>query len=695
MGAVILALFLAASFAPTPSLVSGLQFALFDTYHRLAPRVPKLTHTVIVAIDQKSLHEIGQWPWPRTVMADLIDALGRMGPAAIGVDLLFPEPDRMSPASIAQVVARADPPLARRLAKLPDNDALLAAVFKRHPIALGVAGTQNTEPAHQSGGRGTPFRLQGEDPRPYLRNFSGTLGSLEMFDAAVPGHGLISVDPGEGIIRSVPMLANADGVLIAALSLETLRLASGNAGYAVTTDRGGVRDIRIGDLVLPTDPSGSIWVHFSHHDPARFVSAVDVLRGRVDPSEIIGAIALIGATGIGLLDYKSTPLGEQIPGVEIHAQILEGIFDNSLLQRPQILRHVESALILLCGALLLVAIPAVKPRYSALIYLGIMSALSVLGFVLYYSHHLLLSIVLPTAATNVLFGIVLSGTLIDADRQRRALRLALDAEREAAARAAGELEAARRIQVGMLPPATADFLGDSRFSLQALIEPARSVGGDLYDFFKLGEDHLFFMIGDVAGKGLPASIFMAISKVLCKSAALRLEPGKIADIAQIMRAANAEIARDNPEMFFVTAAAGVLDLRDGRVDFCIAGHDPPVSIRPLAELAERLACNAGPPLCVRDNYAYRSQNHHMLPGEILCLYTDGITEAMNDRGELFGKQQLMAVLGAGMPSAQSPENLVGSIRDAVGKFVGLTERSDDLTILALRWNGPETQTSPA
>jgi adenylate cyclase len=691
MGAVFLILFLVASFAPLPAFVSGIQFALFDAYQRLAPRIPGSSHTVIVAIDQKSLHEIGQWPWPRTVMADLIDALGKMGPAAIGVDLLFPEPDRMSPASIAHIVARADPPLARRLGKLPDNDDLLAEVFKRQPIALGVAGTQNIEPAQQPGGRSAPFRLYGEDPRPFLRNFPGTLRSLEKFDAAVPGHGLISVDPGEGIIRSVPIVANADGVLIAALSLETLRLASNNAGYSVTTDRGGVREIRIGDLVLPTDPTGSIWVHFSHHDPARFVSAVDVLRGRVDPGDINGTIALIGATGIGLLDYKSTPLGEQIPGVEIHAQILEGIFDNSLLQRPNLLRHAESALILSCGLLLLVAIPAVKPRYSALIYLGIMSALSVLGFVLYYSHHLLLSIVLPAAATNVLFGIVLSGTLIDADRQRRALRRALEAERETAARAAGELEAARRIQMGMLPPVTADFIGDSRFSLRALIEPARSVGGDLYDFFKLGENHLFFMIGDVAGKGLPASIFMAISKVLYKSAALRLEPGKIADIAQIMRAANAEIARDNPEMFFVTAAAGVLDLRDGRVDFCVAGHDPPVSIKPPEGFAERLECDAGPPLCVRANYAYRSQTHNMLPGEILCLYTDGVTEAMNDRGELFGKQQLMSVLGADPPSMQSPDHLVSAIRDAVGEFVGLTERSDDLTILALRWNGAERQ----
>ena len=170
----------------------------------------------------------------------------------------------------------------------------------------------------------------------------------------------------------------------------------------------------------------------------------------------------------------------------------------------------------------------------------------------------------PRLACTMLFGVMLTGTLAEADRQRRALRRALEAEREAAARAAGELEAARRIQMGMLPPPSAKFYGDPRFSLQALIETAKSVGGDLYDFFKLDGDRLFFMVGDVAGKGLPASIFMAVSKALYKSAALRSRL-KARVIGEVMRAANAEIARDNPEMLFVTVFAGILDLRSGEL----------------------------------------------------------------------------------------------------------------------------------
>jgi serine phosphatase RsbU (regulator of sigma subunit) len=279
---------------------------------------------------------------------------------------------------------------------------------------------------------------------------------------------------------------------------------------------------------------------------------------------------------------------------------------------------------------------------------------------------------------------MLTGTLTEADRQRRALRQALEQERESAARAAGELEAAQRIQMGMLPPPSASFYGDSRFSLQALIEPAKSVGGDLYDFFKLDSDHLFFMVGDVAGKGLPASIFMAVSKALYKSAALRMEHD--ADIGDVMRAANEEIARDNPEMLFVTVFAGILDLRSGELNWCNAGHDSPFCLRPDQTTPTRLDGESGPPLCVIDKYPYHSEHYRLLPTEALCLFTDGVTEAMNAGNELYGRQRLFSALRLSFGATDAMQ-LVNAVIDDVRAFVLDTERSDDLTILAMRWKG--------
>ncbi len=687
LGTVVLIVLLSLSLLPSllPSLdaLFTLRTALFDIYQTLSPRVRTSAPAVIVAIDERSLQELGQWPWPRTKIAELVEAIGKNEPAAIGVDVLMPEPDRMSPASIARLVEKMDPKLAERLARLPSNDTLLAEVLRKYPVVLGIAGVEQDDAA-SAGGRSAPFRIRGSDPAALVRHFAGTLRSLDQLDAAAAGHGLLSVDPSGGVVRQVPLLASVNGVLTPALSIEVLRIATQTPAFVVVSERDRVKGIGVGELFIPTNADGTIWVHFGPHDEDRFVSAVDVLEGRIDPAQMRGKIALIGATGLGLLDYQTTPIDQRVPGIEIHAQILENIIEGSLLHRPAFLATLERMMLVLCGAILILAVPAAKPRIAALIYLIIIAGLLATGFALYEWQQLLVDIAGTIAACTLLFGVMLTGTLAEADRQRRTLRQALDAERETAARAAGELEAAQRIQMGMLPPPSASFYGDPRFTLQALIEPAKSVGGDLYDFFKLDADRLFLMVGDVAGKGLPASIFMAVSKALYKSAALRMEHG--ADIGEVMRAANAEIARDNPEMLFVTVFAGILNLKNGELTWCNAGHDAPFSMPPGSSQPTRLEGDAGPPLCVIERYPYRAERHFMVPGESLCLFTDGVTEAMNAADELYGRRRLLSVL-ASNGAAPDAMHLVAVVRDDVRAFVKDTERSDDLTILALQWMG--------
>ena len=686
LGAAVLVLLLLISFVPDLGELTQLRLALFDSYQAIAPRVRASAPAVIVAVDEKSLNEHGQWPWPRTVMAELIEAIAETGPAAIGVDVLMPEPDRLSPANLARLIEGMNANLARRLAQLPSNDAILAKTLRRYPVALGIAGLEQAQAGAAVTGRTAPFRVHGSDPTPRLRQFWGTLRSLPQLDDAARGHGLLSVDPRGGLVRRVPLVASVAGVLTPALSIELLRIASDIPSFSITADGGAVQSIGVGDTVIPANPDGTVWVHFSAHDDARFISAVDAIRGDIDPELLRGKIVLVGATGMGLLDYQTTPLGERIPGIEVHAQILENIFEDSLLHRPGHFEQLERLLLLACGMILILAVPATKPRMAALIYGAVVTGLLVLGFALYYWKQRLIDVAWPATAATVLFGVMLTGALAEADRQRRALRRALEAEREAAARAAGELEAARRIQMGMLPPPSADFYGDPRFSLQALIETAKSVGGDLYDFFKLDADRLFFMVGDVAGKGLPASIFMAVSKALYKSVALRsrLEGGAV--ISEVMRTANDEIARDNPEMLFVTVFAGILDLKSGEVNYSNAGHDAPYLLYAQRRAPIRLESDSGPPLCVIEGYKYRAESYRMTPGESLCLYTDGVTEAMDAGGELYGRLRLFAVLSAAL-AASDAVNLVNAVRDNVREFVGATERSDDLTILALRWNG--------
>lgn len=687
LGATVLAVLLALSLVSGLTPLTDLRLELFDTYQNLAPRQRTSAPAVIVAIDEASLEQIGQWPWPRDVIARLIQTIGGAGPAAIGLDILMPEPDRLSPDQIARLVAEADPGLARRLAGLRSNDRLLADALRANPVVLGMAGLDQiagaTAPTYP---RGVPYRVRGGDPSGFVRHFVGVLRSIDVLDTAAPGHALLSVDTRAGIVRQVPLVAMVGPTLTPALSVEMLRIASDVPAYSLKLDANGVQEIGVGNLLIPTAPDGSVWLHFSERDIYRFVSAATVLSGRADPRLFEDKLVLVGVTGLGLLDYQATPIGERMPGIEIHAQLLEAIFDNTLLRRPDYLVQVERALTLLCGAVLILAVPAARARLAALVYAVLIAGLLAAGFALYHWHLMLLDVAWPAVAATLLFGVMLSATLAESERQRRALRQALQMEREAAAHAAGELEAARRIQMGMLPPPSADFYGDPRFSLQALIETARSVGGDLYDFFKLDGDRLFFMVGDVAGKGLPASIFMAVSKALYKSEALRSQVEQGAEIGEVMRAANREIARDNPEMLFVTVFAGILDLTSGELRHTSAGHEPPYLLHPQRALPLRLEGESGPPLCVVEDYPYTSGRYRMQPGESLCAYTDGVTEAMNAENNLYGRQRLIAALGR-VSAATDAIEVVAAVRDDVRDFVRSTERSDDLTILALRWNG--------
>jgi serine phosphatase RsbU (regulator of sigma subunit) len=471
----------------------------------------------------------------------------------------------------------------------------------------------------------------------------------------------------------VPLVARIGKVIVPALSVEMVRIATGAPVFGIE-DRGGESvALRVGDVAMPMQSDGTARVYFGPHDTERFVSAEDVLSGKAPLELFRDKLVLVGVTGLGLLDLQATPLGERIPGVEIHAQILEQIFDGRYLHRPTAAAWIEAALLAAAGLLLVAFVPAIRVAGSAAI-LGGTLFLFAAGGLLAFRAGILLNVAAPGVSLLAMYGLLLASTLAEAERQRRLMR-------EAQARIAGELEAARRIQMGLLPSPRDVFRGETRFALDALLEPARTVGGDFYDCFMVDRHRLFFIVGDVSGKGLPASLFMALSKALIKSIALRAENP---DPAAILVRANAEIGRDNPESLFVTAFAGLLDTRTGGLAFCNAGHEPPFAGLPegSVELVEHAG---GPPLCVIEGFEYPSGYRALAPHEWLCVVTDGVTEAMSPSAELYGAGRLNALLN-GMTRGE-PQDLVTAIATDVRRFANGAEQSDDVTLLCVRWNG--------
>jgi adenylate cyclase len=654
----------------------------FDAYQVIWPRTRVLDPVVIVEIDDDSLAHHGQWPWPRTLLAQLVSRIAAAGPAAIGIDIFMPEPDRLSPGALLAVLPGLDRDLAERLSRLASNDTILARTLQGQPVVLAVAGLESAiDAATIARGPLAPMRIVGPDPIQYLKHWASLLRSVREIDDAAMGHGLISMNLDGGVVRRIPLIAVGGERLVPGLGPEMLRVASGTPALTVRVGA-GVQAVGIGDLSIPTQGDGTVWIHFTRSDPARFVSATRVFAETVEPGRFERQLVLLGVTATGLGDYKATPVTDRMAGVEIHAQLLECIFDGALLSRPWFVRWIEAGALAASGVLLVWLVPLFRARKSTALLLVLIVAMVGLGVLLYLQSRILFDAASPLLGLGMLFTTMTSVTLAETENQRHALRLELIRRREAALRLAGELEAARRIQMGILPNPDVVFADEPRVRFYAFVEPAREVGGDLYDFFPLDEDRVFVLIGDVSDKGLGSSLFMAVSKSLCKSSALR-HPG---DIAMMMREANAEIARDNGEGLFVTAWAGIVNARTGELHYCNAGHEPPFLLGRAGLPPQRLADGGGPPLCVEENFPYEAASHRLSPGEGLCLITDGVTDAVNAAGDFYGRQRLEDLLARLAPSA-SPDEVGEAVRLDVDRFAAGVEASDDLAILAFQWRG--------
>jgi hypothetical protein len=252
----------------------------FDAYQWSAPRIRRSAPAVIVAIDEESLRLHGQWPWPRTWLARLITRIAEARPAAIGIDLVMPEEDRLSPSRLPEFVPGMSPDLAQQLARLPSNDEVLAQAVGKQPIVLGVAGLEKDGARPGRALRQAPMRAIGGDPRAFVPRYEGALRSVEEIDRVARGHGLLNLELERGVVRRMPLVAGAADAVLPSFGVEMLRVATGAPILTVLVGASGIEAVGINkDLLVPTESDGSVRVRFGRHDPSRFISAAEVLAG--------------------------------------------------------------------------------------------------------------------------------------------------------------------------------------------------------------------------------------------------------------------------------------------------------------------------------------------------------------------------------------------------------------------------------
>jgi len=679
LAAVVLAIVFLLQISGGDSDFNRLRQAVFDFYQRLQPRVVESIPVAIVDIDEKTLRQFGQWPWPRTKLANLIEKTHELGALAIGLDIILAEPDRMSPQEFAEDYPDLPPGLKSGLRQLPSNDDVLAATLSRVPVALGRSALAAAA-SPVKGTRFTPVQVEGDGAVSFLRSFPGHLPNVPAVARSAAGFGYLNatLDP-DGVVRRMPALLAVDGKIVPSMGLELLRVALGANWLTVKVTNGGIQSVTAGQAVIETDPAGLVTPHFSGHHPQRLVSASDVLSGEAAAKKFAGQVVLIGVTGLGLSDVVTTPVSSRISGVEVQAQFIENLLFNTRLKRGPEMFKIEVLALVLSGLLLIFILPWSGP-IQAVVLLGVLLA-SQFGasFLAFSKEQMLVDPSHAALGSAVVFLSLVMTHMTEADRKRRALDAELAAERLITARMAGELAAARDIQMGILPdPNDIDGLPPG-LVVNAFLEPAREVGGDLYDFFMIDDQRLYFMIGDVSGKGVPASLFMALSKALCKSAVLR----DSSSVADLMMVANAEISRENPAFMFVTAVAGIIDAGTGEIEFCNAGHDHPYVVLP-GQPPHPLESIGGPPLCVMDDFPYPVERARLNPGETLVLTTDGVGEAMTVDNEMYGTARMVDNL-ASFSGAGDADELIPALYQDVKNFVGEAEPNDDITILSIKY----------
>jgi len=435
-----------------PAPLQTVRVKTFDLFQQLEPRkIMPDSPVVIVDLDEESLKEVGQWPWPRNQLAQMTLNLFKKGASVVGFDIIFAEPDRMNSDSVVKSLAGLDEETKNKILKLPSNDAIFADLIKQ---ARRVVAGQSVLPFERKYEDRKPLRTRvferamrgAPKPQQWVPSVPGLLRNIMPIEKSAGGHGLLALQPEvDGIVRRVPAFYRYSNRLYPTLSLEMMRLAVGRSGVIARGDLSGISDITISPrrkflipktvladdkikkfpyrtnynrlafaelnlgnnqrnlikradlggkkhplkrlkrgkafddskyLVLSTPPlnvetdrQGRMWPYFSKTDKAKYVSAKDVLSGKVDPKKIQGKLALLGTSAAGLLDIKTVPTERFIPGVEIHAQLIESVLTKQFLKRPNFADTLEMAIALISGLIIIVIVPWLGAKWALVFFL--------------------------------------------------------------------------------------------------------------------------------------------------------------------------------------------------------------------------------------------------------------------------------------------------------------------------------------
>jgi len=425
------------------AIAKQIRLKVFDTFQKKNPRKFSPQPVRIIDIDNESLRRIGQWPWPRSTMAKIVDRLNDNGVAAIAMDIVFAEQDRTSPKSIISLWGK-EKELSYLKDEIRDHDELFAESISRANVVTGF--TLNDTISNKFAIPKAGYSYTGDDnPSMFLPRFRGYETNLKMFEEVATGNGAFnSSDDEDHILRKIPMAFITASTFVPSLSAEALRIAQGAPSYLFKTTGAqselhvaglkGITHIKIGHFEIPTDRYGNFWLYFTNEDDPfeknkakdwRYIPAWKILDEKQDISFLEGNIVFVGTSAEGLRDIRATPLNSRTNGVELHVQALEQILTGDFIYRPDWLDGFELTIMVITGFILIFVIPRISPVLGALFMFSSVGGAIAFSWQAFYAdpeYRLLFDPVIPIVAVVLVYLSESISSYINSENEKKQVR---------------------------------------------------------------------------------------------------------------------------------------------------------------------------------------------------------------------------------------------------------------------------------
>ena len=651
-----------------PSFVKSISYLSFDLYQKIFTLNKNDSDVIIIDIDEKSLGKFGQFPWSRSVFASILEKVNKDQPKAVGFDIFFTEKDKQSPDEIIKSY-NLIPTDVTELQKLKGHDEIFGEQLKKTKSVTAVLGSP--VPSHSNYDRKAKARFlsKGGDPKEFTYSYTYSIGSLEQLENNVKGLGSISfLDQTDGIIRSLPLIVKFNNEIYPTMGLEMVRVGNNQKNIYIEMSDIGVNRISARPYKISSDPNGIIWIRYKNPIKSQYISASSVFEGKFPDNFFKDKYVLIGASAQGLFDLVKIPLGLTVPGVEVHANVIENIIDQSFLIRNPNTYIFELLFVFIVSVLTFFISQKIKPKYSLSIFFSSLIIVIIIGFSMFLFRSELVDISYPIFMLTITF---LTGLYFRFIEENKIALSNLQKE----AKLLKERELAAGVQKSLFP----DISKFENFIFAKNV-PARDVSGDYFDVVRSTPEEYFFTLADVSGKGVKAGMYMAKASSIFRTLTNLKFP-----LEKIVYGVNNELVEAKFKGMFVTAVFGKFNIKTGELIFINAGHES-ILLFDENKNYEYIKSDM-PPIGIVKYFTETmvKSNTINLKDKTFVVYTDGVTEGYLKNGAELGAEGVQDIINK--MTDITPKTIVEGIEKQLNW--GAEKLRDDITCMAINIKNTE------